>query len=70
MLNRLFAVIDRFFDLLEGARGLPILIGLLLVIVSLIGQFSAPLAFLTEGNWLLHVGVILGLGGLLLGEAV
>lgn len=65
MLDRLFTKVDRFLDIVESLKGLPVIIGLLLVIVSLIAQFTDSLAFMTQGNWLLHVGVIIGLGGLL-----
>ncbi|MFQ5613448.1 MAG: hypothetical protein ACE5H9_15090 [Anaerolineae bacterium] len=60
--------IDQVVDRLAPIRGLPVLIGLLLVVISLVAQFSDSLAFLARGNWLLHVGVIVGLGGLLLGD--
>ena len=57
-------------DKLAHIKGLPVLIGLILVVVSLFAQFIPPLAFLTAGNWLLHLGVIVGLGGILFSDAL
>jgi hypothetical protein len=63
-------MLRRFLDNLERVKGLLPLSGLLLVIISLIAQFVPLLGFLTDGNWLLHVGVIVGLGGLLIADAL
>jgi hypothetical protein len=51
-------------------KGLPVIIGLLLVILSLVAQFVEVLSFLTVGQWLLHVGVIVGLGGILFSDTL
>ena len=63
-------MLQKFLDKLERIKGVLPLSGLLLVIISLIAQFVPFLAFLTPGNWLLHVGVIVGLGGLLVADTL
>ena len=63
-------MLRKFLDNLERVKGVLPLIGLLLVVISLIAQFVPFLSFLTYGNWLLHLGVIVGLGGLLVADAL
>ena len=57
-------------DKLAMIKGLPVVIGLVLVVISFIAQFSPLLSFLTAGQWLLHVGVIIGLGGMLFSDTL
>lgn len=59
-----------FLDKLDRVKGILPLSGLLLVLISLAAQFVPFLGFLTPGNWLLHLGVIIGLGGLLIADAL
>lgn len=59
-----------FLNWLAEVKGLVALIGLGLVALSLIAQFVPALHFLATGNWLLHLGVIVGLGGLMVGDAL
>jgi hypothetical protein len=71
---------SQFLDKLEKVRGLPVLIGVALVILNFVvrcvayglmsrSQEVGFLLFLfTEGNLLLHLGVIVGLLGVLLGD--
>ena len=59
-----------FLNWLAEVKGILPLSGLLLVLLSLIAQFIPALHFLTAGNWLLHVGVLVGLGGLLVADAL
>lgn len=61
---------QKFLDRLAEIRGILPLSGLLLVIISLIAQFIPALSFLTVHDWLLHVGVIVGLGGLLIADSL
>ncbi len=56
---------QRATDLLAHFKGLPVIVGMVLVILSLIGHYVPGLAFLTGGELLLHLGIIIGLGGLL-----
>ena len=57
-------------DKLAHIKGLPVLIGLVLVVISLFAQFIPALSFLTGGDWLLHLGVVVGLGGILFSDAL
>jgi hypothetical protein len=71
---------SRFLDALEKVRGLPVLIGVALVLLNLVVQVVAyvvispeqPVGFLlflfTEGNLFLHLGIVLGLLGILVGD--
>ena len=57
-------------DKMAMITGLPVIIGLVLVIISFIAQFVPGLSFLTTGLWLLHLGVIIGLGGMLFSDTL
>ena len=57
-------------DRMALIKGLPVIIGLTLVIISFIAQFVPFLAFFTHGLWLLHLGVIIGLGGMLFSDTL
>jgi hypothetical protein len=57
-------------DRIALVKGLPVIIGLILVLVSFVAQFLPVLSFLTVGQWLLHVGVIIGLGGILFSDTL
>jgi hypothetical protein len=57
-------------DKLALIKGLPVIIGLVLVIISFVAQFAPALAFLTAGQWLLHLGIIIGLGGMLFSDTL
>lgn len=57
-------------DKMALIKGLPVIIGLALVIISFIAQFVPMLSFLVAGQWLLHVGVIVGLGGILFSDTL
>ncbi len=57
-------------DKLALIKGLPVIVGLILVIISFIAQFVPGLAFVTTGQWLLHLGVIIGLGGMLFSDTL
>ncbi len=46
-------------------KGVPVIIGLVLVILSLVGHFVPGLSFFAWEDLLLHLGLIIGLGGLL-----
>ena len=57
-------------DKMALIKGVPVIIGLILVIISFIAQFLPALSFLTAGQWLLHLGVIIGLGGILFSDTL
>lgn len=51
-------------------KGLPVIVGLTLVIISFVAQFVPVLSFLVVGQWLLHLGIIIGLGGMLFSDTL
>ncbi len=57
-------------DKMALIKGLPVIIGLVLVIISFIAQFVPFLELFTVGQWLLHLGVIIGLGGMLFSDTL
>lgn len=65
LLNRL---LDYLSEQLARRRGLPVFLGIGLIILNFIFQFIPGLQMLTTGNLLLHLGVVVGLLGILLGD--
>ena len=65
LLNR---VTNYLSEQIAQRRGLPVLLGVGLVILNFILQFIPGLRVLTTGNLLLHLGVVVGLLGVLLGD--
>ncbi len=73
-------MMSQFLDRLEKVRGLPVLIGLVLVILNFVircvayalvpstQEVSFVLFLFTDGNLLLHLGVIVGVLGVLIGD--
>jgi hypothetical protein len=61
---------NRLVDFLAHYRGVPALIGIALVLVNLVLQFIPDLGWLRESNLLLHIGVVLGLSGILLAHTL
>jgi hypothetical protein len=57
-------------DRMALIKGLPVIIGLIMVIVSFVAQFVPFLSFLVVGQWLLHLGIIVGLGGILFSDTL
>jgi hypothetical protein len=64
------ALVKKLADFLEGVKGLSILVGILLVVLNFIAQYIPGPTFLGDSNLLLHLGVVVGLLGLLLAEAL
>ncbi len=56
---------QRVTEFLAQVKGVPVILGVVLVVLSLIGHYVPLLAFLSGGELLLHLGIIVGLGGLL-----
>ena len=52
-------------EFLAQVKGVPVIVGLVLVILSLLGHVIPRLSFLAWNDLLLHLGLIIGLGGLL-----
>ncbi len=65
-------ILDGISDYVAAHRGVPVLIGVLLVILNYILQIipGVQLGFVETTNLLLHLGVIVGLIGVLLGDAL
>ncbi len=76
MLQKLDAVIsrmlDRTSDYIATHRGVPILIALLLVVINYILRAipDIQLGFVESTDLLLHLAVLIGLLGVLLGDAL
>jgi hypothetical protein len=52
-------------ETLAQVKGVPVIAGLILIILSLVGHIVPVLSFLAWDDLLLHLGLIIGLGGLL-----
>jgi len=65
-------LIDRISDYIAAHRGAPILLGVALVMLNylLVIIPGVQLGFVEETNLFLHLGVIVGLIGVLLGDAL
>lgn len=61
--------LDRLSAFIARYKGLPTMLAVLLVLVNFVLQFI-NLGWLSESNLLLHLGIIIGLIGLLLAEAL
>lgn len=71
---------SRFLERLERVRGLPVLVGVLLVFLNFLVRaalfcllppdqpMGVVLFLFTDGNLLLHLGIIVGLLGILIGD--
>jgi hypothetical protein len=55
----------QIIEFLAQVKGVPVIIGLILVILSLLGHLIPGLSFLAWNDLLMHLGLIIGLGGLL-----
>ncbi|NTU64069.1 MAG: hypothetical protein HGB05_11890 [Chloroflexi bacterium] len=65
-------LLDRISDYVSGHRGVPVLIGVLLVVLNYLLLIipGVQLGFVETTNLFLHLGVIVGLIGVLLGDAL
>jgi hypothetical protein len=66
-------MIDRISDYLAHNKGMPVFLGVLLVILNYVAQFFAGvpvIGFIASTNLLLHLGIVIGLVGILLGDAL
>ncbi len=52
-------------EFMAQVKGLPVIVGLALIVLSLLGHIIPGLSFLAWNDLLLHLGLIIGLGGLL-----
>jgi ABC-type amino acid transport system permease subunit len=65
-------ILDSISDYVSVHRGVPVLLGVLLVVLNYVLLIipGVQLGFVEATNLLLHVGVIVGLIGVLLGDAL
>jgi len=65
-------LLDGVSDYVSGHRGVPVLIAVLLVTLNYLLRLipDIQLGFVESTDLLLHVGVVLGLVGILLGDAL
>ncbi len=63
-------LVDWLSEFLARRKGLLPLIGLALVVINLILQFTLPPGWLVSTNLLLHVGVIVAVLGLMIAWAL
>lgn len=73
---------SQWLDRLEKVRGLPVLIGVALVLLNFVvrcvlyaltsssGEVGFLLFLFTDGNLLLHLGIVVGLLGVLIGDVL
>ena len=61
--------LDRLSAFIARNKGLPTMLAVLLVVLNFVVQFL-PLGWLSSSNLLLHLGIVVGLTGLLLAEAL
>jgi hypothetical protein len=61
--------LDRLSAFIARYKGLPTMLAVVLVLLNLLLQFF-DLGWLTDSNLLLHLGIVIGLIGLLLAEAL
>ena len=63
-------MLDRVSAYIAEHKGVPVLLGLLLVIINFVIVLLSPGSWLATTNVLLHTGVVVGLMGILLGDAL
>lgn len=63
-------MLDRISGYIAENKGVPVLIGVLLVVANFVVALLAPGSWLVTTNVLLHLGVVVGLFGILLGDAL
>jgi len=63
-------MLDRISGYIAEHKGVPVLAGVLLVILNFAVALLAPGTWLAGTHLLLHLGVVVGLIGILLGDAL
>ena len=63
-------ILDRLSEFLSRRRGLPTMVAIVFVAVNLILQFIPGIEWFAQTNLLLHLGIIIGLAGMLLSAAL
>jgi hypothetical protein len=57
-------------DFLADIRGLPLIIGFILVLLNFFFQFFPALGWFAEYDVMLHVGLLLAIGGVLISSTL
>ncbi len=63
-------MVDRVLNFLERWRGIPVLVGVALILLNFIVGFFPWIYWLNWHSWLLHLGLVVAFVGLLLTEAL
>jgi len=63
-------MIDRILEFLGRWRGLPALVGVLLVILDFVFGFVPGAPWLTWHNWMLYLGIVIAVLGMLITETL
>jgi hypothetical protein len=63
-------MLDRISGYIAEHKGVPVLVGALLVILNFAVALLSRGTWLADTNLLLHLGVVVGLIGILLGDAL
>jgi hypothetical protein len=69
MIEKFSLFLDRFSEFFAHRKGLLPLVGILLVMINF-GLQVFPAGWLTQTNCFLHLGIVLGIFGLLLARAL
>jgi hypothetical protein len=68
--RKLNQLLDFLSDFLAHRKGLLVMLGILLILCNAILQFFPAVGWIVNTNLLLHLGIILALGGVLLAWAL
>ena len=63
-------MLNKLVDFLAHYRAVPTLIGIVLVLINLVLQFVPGIGWLRDSHLFLHMGVVLGLAGILLAHTL
>ena len=69
MINKLSAFVDHLSEFLAHRKGLLPLLGLALVLVNYVLQFTGD-GWVMQSNLFLHLGIVLAIFGLMLARAL
>ncbi len=70
MTQKLNKFVDRLSEYFAARKGLPIILGILLVLINGVMQFFPQLGWIVSSNFFLHLGVLISLIGILLAWAL
>jgi hypothetical protein len=63
-------MLDRISGYIAEHKGVPVMIGVLLVLINFVVVLLLPGTWPAATNVLLHLGIVVGLLGILLGDAL